>query len=381
MNFKVNKQIFYSALSIASRAISSNSPVPILIGIKIEAEKNQLRITSSDANLSIVQTLSNELDEKLGLTVIEEGTIIIDSRYLIDIVKKIDSDEIAIEIIDGTLTHFSGEKAEFRINGYRPSDYPTIDFSEPSTRFVLNYDVLNSVISGTAFAASVKETRPVLTGVNMRGDGNVLNCTATDSFRLAKKVIPLATDPFSVTVPAKCLNEVRAIFAGAGDIQVSLSEKKIQFRSGSIVLQSTMLEESTMLEGNYPETDRLIPNVFNSVLVINRRLLLSAIDRSSFIKTDNMTVIRMEINAADDILVSTKSQEIGEYNESLNAVSYEGNPIDISFSGNYLLDALKALSTENVKISFTENMKPFIINNEGEDDSILQLVLPVRTYN
>ena len=94
-----------------------------------------------------------------------------------------------------------------------------------------------------------------------------------------------------------------------------------------------------------------------------------------------MTVIRMEINAADDILVSTKSQEIGEYNESLNAVSYEGNPIDISFSGNYLLDALKALSTENVKISFTENMKPFIINNEGEDDSILQLVLPVRTYN
>ncbi len=375
MNFKVNKQIFYSALSIASRAISSNSPVPILIGIKIEAEKNQLRITSSDANLSIVQTLSNELDEKLGLTVIEEGTIIIDSRYLIDIVKKIDSDEIAIEIIDGTLTHFSGEKAEFRINGYRPSDYPTIDFSEPSTRFVLNYDVLNSVISGTAFAASVKETRPVLTGVNMRGDGAVLNCTATDSFRLAKKVIPLATDPFSVTVPAKCLNEVRAIFAGAGDIQVSLSEKKIQFRSGSIVLQSTMLE------GNYPETDRLIPNVFNSVLVINRRLLLSAIDRSSFIKTDNMTVIRMEINAADDILVSTKSQEIGEYNESLNAVSYEGNPIDISFSGNYLLDALKALSTENVKISFTENMKPFIINNEGEDDSILQLVLPVRTYN
>ena len=375
MNFKVNKQIFYSALSIASRAISSNSPVPILIGIKIEAEKNQLRITSSDANLSIVQTLSNELDEKLGLTVIEEGTIIIDSRYLIDIVKKIDSDEIAIEIIDGTLTHFSGEKAEFRINGYRPSDYPTIDFSEPSTRFVLNYDVLNSVISGTAFAASVKETRPVLTGVNMRGDGNVLNCTATDSFRLAKKVIPLATDPFSVTVPAKCLNEVRAIFAGAGDIQVSLSEKKIQFRSGSIVLQSTMLE------GNYPETDRLIPNVFNSVLVINRRLLLSAIDRSSFIKTDNMTVIRMEINAADDILVSTKSQEIGEYNESLNAVSYEGNPIDISFAGNYLLDALKALSTENVKISFTENMKPFIINNEGEDDSILQLVLPVRTYN
>lgn len=375
MNFKVNKQIFYNALSIASRAISSNSPVPILVGIRIEAEKNLLRITSSDANLSIVQTLSNEQDEKLGLSVIEEGTIVIDSRYLIDIVKKIDSDEISIEIIDGTLTHFSGEKAEFRINGYRPSDYPTIDFSEPSTRFTMSYETLNNVISGTAFAASVKETRPVLTGVNMRSDGTNLTCTATDSFRLARKQLPLASEPFSVTVPAKCLNEARAIFTGCEEIQVSLSEKKIQFRSGTIVLQSTMLE------GNYPETDRLIPTAFNSTLVISRRQLISAIDRSSFIKTDNMTIIRMEINAADDILVSTKSQEIGEYNESLTAVSFEGNPIDISFSGNYLLDALKALSTDNVAIRFTENMKPFVINNEGGDDSILQLVLPVRTYN
>ncbi len=375
MNFKINKQLFYNALSIASRAISSNSPVPILVGIKLEAENNTLRITSSDANLSIVQTLSNEQDEKLGLSIVEEGTIIIDSRYLLDIVKKIDSDEISIEILDGTLTHFSGEKAEFKINGYRPSDYPSIDFSEPSNRFTINYDLLNTIISSTAFAASVKETRPVLTGVNMRGNNGKLTCTATDSFRLARKITELNTDSFSVTVPAKCLNEAKTIFAGNQDIQVSLSEKKIQFRCGSIVLQSTMLE------GNYPETDRLIPTEFNNTLLINRRHLISAIDRSSFIKTDNMTIIRMEINAADDILVSCKSQEIGEYNESLNAISYDGMPLDISFSGNYLLDALKSLTTENVVIRFTEAMKPFVIYNEGDDNSILQLVLPVRTYN
>ena len=375
MNFKVNKQMFYNALSTASRAISSNSPVPILIGIRIEVENGILRITSSDASLSIVQTLSNEQNDKLGLTILDEGSIVIDSRYLIDIVRKIDSDEISIEIIDGTLTHFSGEKAEFRINGYRPSDYPTIDFSEPSTRFEMSYELLSNVISGTAFAASVKETRPVLTGVNMRCNGEKITCTATDSFRLARKEIALSAEPFSVTVPAKCLNEARTIFAGEETIHIALSEKKIQFRSGNTVLQSTMLE------GNYPETDRLIPTAFNDDLVINRRQLLSAVDRSSFIKTDNMTIIRLEINAADDILISCKSQEIGEYNESLNAVSYEGTPLDISFSGNYLSDALKSLSTENVKIRFTENMKPFILVNEGGDDSILQLVLPVRTYN
>ena len=116
-------------------------------------------------------------------------------------------------------------------------------------------------------------------------------------------------------------------------------------------------------------------------MIINRRSLISAIDRSSFIKTDNMTLIRMEINAADDILVSSKSQEIGEYNESLTAVSYDGMPLDISFSGSYMSDALKALSTENVKILFTEAMKPFVMYNDDGDESFLQLVLPVRTYN
>jgi DNA polymerase-3 subunit beta len=375
MNFKINKQKFYEALSISARAVSSNSPIPILTGIKIEVANDTLTLTSSDANLSIQVTLSNAMDEQTGLTIVEEGTIIIDSRYLLDIVKKIDSSEISMEILDGTLTHFSGEKAEFKINGYRPSDYPYIDFNEPSTHFTLSYDVLNSIISSTVFAASAKETRPVLTGVNMTSDKTAVTFTATDSFRLARKILKMETEPFSVTVPAKCLNEVRSIFTSSDSINISLSEKMIQFRNGNIILQSTLLE------GSYPETNRLIPTAFNNFMVINRRSLISAIDRSSFIKTDNMTIIRMEINAADDILVSSKSQEIGEYNESLTAESYEGLPIDISFSGNYLSDALKALTTDTVKMQFTENMKPFIITNNSEDDSILQLVLPVRTYN
>ena len=375
MNFKINKQIFYEALSISSRAISSNSPVPILTGIRIDVANDTLTLTSSDASLSIQVSLSNTINEKTALTIVEEGTIIIDSRYLLDIVKKIDSTEISMEILDGTLTHFSGEKAEFKINGYRPSDYPYIDFNEPTTRFEMSSEVLNNMITSTVFASSAKETRPVLTGVNMTSDRTSITCTATDSFRLARKILKTETEPFSITVPAKCLNEVRSIFSSQDQIAISLNEKMIQFRTGNIILQSTLLE------GSYPETNRLIPSAFNNTMRINRRSLISAIDRSSFIKTDNMTIIRMEINAADDILVSSKSQEIGEYNESLTAESYEGMPIDISFSGNYLLDALKALTTDIVKIQFTENMKPFIITNDSEDDSILQLVLPVRTYN
>lgn len=376
MNFKINKSKLYNALMIVSRAVSPNSPVPTLSGIKVEASKEGLKLTGSDSDISIEMNLSNSIDEELGLFILEEGSIVIDSKYLLDIVKKMDSDEIQVEIIDGTLTRFTGHKVEFKINGYRSSDYPQIDFSKPETNLKLNAGLLTSMIEETAFATSSKETRPVLMGVNLHSNGKQLNVTATDSYRLAKKVIPLESNPFNITVPSKSLNEVKSIYNEADkEIDIYLSEKKIQFRSDNILLQSRLLD------GGYPETERLIPTDFHYHMVINRHALMNAIDRTSFIKTDNMSIIRLLINDKDDITITNKSQEIGEFREDMNAISYKGEPLDISFSGNYVMDACRSLKSENVKIKFTGDMKPFILTKEENEDDLIQLVLPVRTYN
>ena len=138
--------------------------------------------------------------------------------------------------------------------------------------------------------------------------------------------------------------------------------------------------QSRLLDGTFPETERLIPTEFSRELLINRRSLISALDRSSFIKTDNMAIIRCKISG-NEVILTNKSQEIGEAHEELIAENYTGEPLDISFSGTYVEDAAKALSSENILIKFTGEMKPFILVNEGDDDSLLQLVLPVRTYN
>ncbi|MBR2762508.1 MAG: DNA polymerase III subunit beta, partial [Solobacterium sp.] len=355
MNFRINKNKLYNALTIASKAILSNSPVPALSAFKLELSKDTLLITASDANLSIQVTLNNSTDPELSLSVSEPGVLVIDARYLLDIVKKIDSSEIHIEIIDGTLTHFTGQKAEFRINGFRASEYPAIEFSEPAVKFNLEADNIQKIISSTAFAISAKDTRPVLTGINMSLSNGKLTCTGTDSFRLARIVIDKEGPEFMVTVPSKIVNEARNIFSDQDEVCIALSDKKIQFRTGTVIMQSTLLD------GSYPDTERLIPTTFNAEMVISRYALQSAIDRSLFIRTDNMAIMRMQINSADDITISCKSQEIGDFNEDITAVSYSGIPMDISFSGNYMLDALKALSTDNVIIRFTENMKPFII--------------------
>jgi DNA polymerase-3 subunit beta len=373
MNFQISRDKFYNALTIASRAISSNSPVPALTGILITASDNELLLTASNAVISIQMTLSNEKDPDLGLSISGEGSIVIESRFLMDIVKKIDSDQIKIEIIDGTLTHFEGNKAEYKINCIRPEDYPSIDFSEPSTKFEINSGTLNEFITQTVFAAAVKETRPVLTGVNFNSDGKEIVCTGTDSYRLSRRTAPIASDPFMITVPSKTLNEVKNIFAEDQTVKVALNDKKIQFSNDKVMLQSTLLE------GDFPDTNRLIPNDFTRTMLINRTVLLDALDRAAFIKTDNISTMNLQMTGADDISLSNRSQEIGEFHEVLNAVSYEGDPLDISFSGQYMMDALRIFKGENVKISFTGVMKPFIITEE-DDSSVIELILPVRTY-
>lgn len=373
MNFTIDKGSFLNALNIVSHAVSSASPQPFLRGIKINAKDNALLLTGSDSDISIEYSL--RADDQNHLNIIEEGNLLIDQKYLLDIVKKLDSDTISVEIIDGALTRFTGSSAVFKINGMKFMDYPTIDFSRPSDSIVIQAGVLTDIIEETTFAASPKETRPVLTGVNFHLTDKVLNCTATDSYRLAKKTLPFDTDSsFNITIPSRSLNEVKStmLLDPEKEITIALSDKKAQFISDEMILQTRLLD------GGYPETDRLIPTSFSYKLTINRGDLIRAIDRTTFIKNDNMTINRLQMSQ-DEVVLTNKSQEIGESHENL-AAKFEGEPLDISFSGTYVMEAARALKGNNLVIEFTGEMKPFILRDE-EDDTILQLVLPVRTYN
>lgn len=373
MNFTVSKNEFSYALQIVSHAISSTSPQVTLRGIKIKAENDSLIITGSDADISIEKTLQKNDDNQLNI--IEEGSILIDAKYLVDIVKKIDSDIVSVEIIDGALTKFSGNAALFKINGMNAMDYPSIDFSRPESSITMNSSQLSEIIDETAFAATQKDTRPILKGVNFNLNNHILNCTATHSFRLAKKTVKFDVDgTFNITIPSRSLNEVKGTMLLNGDDEIIIcqNDKKAQFITNDMILQTRLLD------GGYPETDRLIPTEFKYTMKINRSDFISAIDRTSFIKNENMTIDKLECSK-DECILTNKSQEIGESHESLAAV-FEGEPLKISFDGSYVMQAAKVLKSDEIMIKFTGEMKPFVVVNP-EDDSILQLILPVRTYN
>ena len=373
MNFRISKRVFYNALSVVSRAISANSPLPWLSGIKIEAKKDELVLTGSDSDVSIQKVIKADRNDAF-FEIKEEGSIVIEAKYILEIVRKIDADELIVEVVDGSLTKISGHSAEFNINGMKASDYPAIDFTMPTKQIEIDADVLLKVITQTSFATSDKETRPVLTGVNFKCDGSILECVATDSFRLAKKTIHVNnTQSFNITIPAKSLGEVAKTLERDEKVLICVSDKKAQFWIDHTVIQTRLID------GLYPETSRLIPTEFMYELTLDARDILNAIDRASFIKSEGISIVKLSASQ-NEIVISTKSQEVGSSMEKLQAISYKGNPVEISFSGRYVFDAVRVLNGSVVKLEFSGEMKPFIIRNM-DDESILQLILPVRTYS
>ena len=371
MYFKVSKKEFDNALSVASRAISTFSPLPAFSGVKIDAKEDCLILTGSDSDVSIQTTLHSSQDYTLEIR--DMGSIVIEAKYILEIVRKIDAEEIELEMIDGSLTKISGNTAEFRINGMRANEYPAIDFSKPKECFLLPEETLKTLILQTSFATSDKETRPVLTGVNFHCEDKTLHCVATDSYRLAKKTVELEDEhQFNITIPAKSLSEVVKTLDQEGNVEIAVNDKKAQF-----IIKDTIVQ-TRLIDGVYPETSRLIPLQFDYELTIDSRDLLNAIDRASFIKNDGVSVIKFTLNEQECVL-SSKSVEVGSSTEVLNSASFSGNSLEISCNGRYVFDAIKALSGSLVTFKLCGEMKPFIIKSV-DDDSVLQLVLPVRTY-
>lgn len=371
MFFKISKNEFYEALSTAARAISNYSPLPAFSGIKFEVSDNEICLIGSDSDISIKAYLTKRDD--YYLEILKTGSIVIEAKYILDIVRKIDSEVIEVEILDGCTTRISGNHSDYKINGMYANEYPLIDFSKCPDEFMMDSSVLKNIINETSFASSDKETRPVLSGVNFNCNGSYLECIATDSYRLSKKKIEVEKNlNFNITIPSKSLNEVVKSLENESEVKISISDKKVQFILDNVLIQTRLID------GLYPDTSKLIPDSFKYILTVDLKEMMAAIDRLSFIKNDGVSVIRLTMNKNETIL-SSKSKEVGSALEILSTASYDGDELDISFNGKYVFEALKVIKHQLVTIQFNGEMMPFIITGM-DDNQLIELILPVRTY-
>ncbi|WP_318616526.1 DNA polymerase III subunit beta [Sporosarcina sp. YIM B06819] len=378
MKVEIMRDRLIDGLSDVMKAISHKVAIPILTGIKIDVDDKGMTMTGSDSDITICTFIPAEENGEQIIRVFEKGSIVLQAKVFSEIVRKLPTNDVTIEVVNGLQTHIQSGKTEFHLIGSDAEDYPVLPEVKDEYLFSLPSDLMKSVIRETVFAVSQQETRPILTGVHWEAKDGGLSCVATDSHRLARRLtVPeeMPEVPFSVVIPGKSLQELNKILPDNSElVDIVIADQQVLFKTRNVLFYSRLLE------GNYPDTSRLIPSEYKTTVTVNGRLLLQAIDRASLLaREERNNIVRFSTDEGKVIEISSNSPEVGKVEELVEAISITGEELKISFSAKYMMDALKAIDGQDVAIQFTGAMRPFILKSV-DDDSILQLILPVRTY-
>lgn len=377
MKFDIVRDRLLDGLNDVMKAVSSKAAIPILTGIKIDVTEEGLRLTGSDSDITIQSFIPAEEDGEQIIRVIEPGSIVLQAKFFNEIIRKLPTNDVVIEVTGHLQTHIRSGKSEFHLIGSDADEYPLLPQVEEDRKFSIPADLLKSIIRETVFAVSSSESRPVLTGVNWQVAEGELLCTATDSHRLARRKTSLENlaGEYTAVIPGKSLQELSKILAdGSTPVDIVLANQQVLFKSGNVLFFSRLLE------GNYPDTSRLIPSEYKTNVTVNGKTLLQAIDRASLLaREDRYNIVKFSADEGKVVEISSNSPEIGKVEEQIEAIDVDGEELKISFSAKYMMDALKAIDGQDVVIQFTGSMRPFILKS-AHDDAIIQLILPVRTY-
>ena len=371
MKLIIKKNILLENLLNTSKAISSRNLIPILTGIKFELKDDGLYLSASDSDISIRTFISRE-----NITeIIQTGSIVISGKYIVEIVRKLPETDITIEVVDGFNMIIQTEGSEFNLNGIDPNEFPNLDLEDTKNPIVLNPITFKSLVNQTFFATSISETRPLLTGINFKLNEDTLEVIATDSYRLAKKEIKLGDkyeNDFNLVIPSKNLVELSRMLDDDNEsVYLHVFNNKVLFKYKNIIFLSRLIS------GTYPVGSNIIPSNFAIDIECNYDDLYDMIDRASLLTSDKeKNTIKLTLENKT-LMISSNSPEIGKVEEK---VSIDNNgEIAISFSSKYMLEAIKSFNSDKIHIMMNDDNSPIIIKSD-EEKSLIQLVLPIKTY-
>ena len=379
MKFTINRPAFINQLNNVLRAISSKTTIPILTGLKMVVTDHSVILTGSDADITIESTLDAS-DSSYGLSIEEPGAIVLPARFFNEVIKKLPDKQATIEVFNGLQVRITSGTAEFTINGQDANNYPHLPEVESENTVELASDMLREVIDQTRIAVSKQESRPILTGIHVTLNNGILTAVATDSHRLAQRKVELpetADRYFDIVLPGASMTELAKMIVDEKDgVKMQITENQALFIFGNTHFYSRLLE------GNYPETSRLIPESSDTRLEITASDLLASIERASLLSHESRNnVVKLSVNPENKIAtVSGTSADVGNVEEEINADQIVGNPLEISFNPDYMRDALKSFGQTKILISFTTALRPFTLVPTEEKANFVQLITPVRTY-
>lgn len=377
MKFKINKNEFLKGLLQVGKIIPIKHTNPIFVNIKLELTTDSLILTGSNGDLSITTSIPFFRNNQEIIRDVQLGSILANSDILCNIVKRLDGDEIAFDVLDDNEARIEvDDKASFNLHCIDANEYADLDFSFKGVKIILDASEIANVVSQVSFAASIKNVKPVLTGVNIEGSGSKINFVATDSARLAKKEVEAEiSEVFNTTVPVRTFQEIARSITDEDKITLYINDRRIL-----VELKDTIIS-SVLLPGTYPNVKNIIPKNFLYTLEVDANDLIKTIETANVFSAttgEKGATIRCYMSQ-ENIVFRCSSDQNGNSSVMLNLFKYTGERLEISFKCEYVLSAVKALKTSEVLLCFQGEMKPFVIIGKN-DPSVIQLLTPVKTH-
>jgi DNA polymerase-3 subunit beta len=364
MRLQVTQQNLNRALGTVARVANTRNQLPILANVLIKTDKNRLSISATNLDIAISQYI--------GGKVTEDGSITVPARLMQDFISSLPDGVIELKLED-TKLHIKTDKYQSVVNGVLADDFPVMPAIQSGEQLQIPSLQLKRALQQVVFAASSDESRPVLTGILLRGEGTQLHLAATDSYRLAEKTlnVPLAK-PVDLLVPATAMHDLLRILGDIEDtVTITYDEQQVLFQVGDVELVARLLE------GKYPDYQKLIPDQFGITAQIKRSELLNVTKVSSLFARESAGSITIEVDeTAKQLSVHSVASQLGENTAAANGV-ITGNGT-ITLNSRYLLDGLGAISDDEVVFAFNGKLEPTVVRAAADSDYV-HVIMPLKS--
>ena len=379
MKINIQRSQLNSAVQQVSKAISSRTTAPILSGIKIEAYDFGVKLTASDADLSIESFIPAEIERKIVIKVTKTGSIVVPAKFFIEMIRKLSSDDVSLEVNERLQLNIKSGSTDIVLACMDAEEYPIMPRLSETNMMSISNHLLQHMVRQVVFAVSTNESTPVLTGVLWTLSEETLKLVATDRHRLAKisnKVTGSNFEFSNIVISGKNLNELLKVLPEEDEIvDIIISENQVLFRVNQLLIYSRTLD------GTFPDTSKIIPQNFKTEISFDTKKLADAIDRAYVLSREdksNIVKIITETDGSNQVEISSTSTELGKVTEWIDFEKFSGEALRISFNSKYILEVLKIINSKYIHIGFTGAMSPMVLRPQTGYDT-LHLILPYRT--
>jgi DNA polymerase III subunit beta len=369
MKLNVTQENLNKAVGTVGRVVSSRSSLPVLSNILLSTDTNRLRLAATNLEIGITYWI--------GCKVEQEGSVTAPARLLSELVTNLPSGNVEISASEDNIT-VTSPHYDSHINGISADEFPLIPEVKSKPVVTLPAATLKDAIASVVIAASPDENRPVLAGVHMYIENGNLILVATDSYRLAERLVALPSDQtdhtLSVIVPARTMQElVRVLGDQNGDVHMHIADNQVMFQVDNVELVSRLIE------GQFPNYRQIVPTEEKTAATLPTSELTRITKMANLFARENAGSVRVEVQAEGEIRIMSSASQVGE-NTSSAACDVAGDDGEISLNARYLSDALATIKTKTVSFSMSGKLNPCVLRPEGDDaDEYLHIIMPLRT--